>query len=223
MRSRASRALGVAVLIFVGSTLWPAAGPGVDGLAQTPLEAWAKQQISERTGIDPRLLATLFVTDGPDQLMLAFVYITQEVLDSNLKPEIKRAIAPYVGRKALLALVVPTRPSRFSPLEISFAQDGLVYPLSAAQVHPITEDFRAGRLEANAVSAGVVELPPGLDVQRPFEIAYRGAFRTTLALAPATPAPTPPATVGIGAIPLPLLWLLQLLLFFFLFPFLLGI
>ena len=189
------------------------------GFAQTALEEWAKQQISEKTGIDPNLLATLFVTDGSDQLMLAFVYITQEVLDSNLKPEIKQAITPYVDQRALLALVVPTRPSNFSPLEISFAQNGIVYLIDAAQIHPITEDFQSGRLEANVVSAGIIELPPAINVQQPFEIRYRGSFSTTLAVAstpPATGAPT-------VTIPFPLLFLLQLLLFFFLFPFLLGI
>ncbi len=207
----------IALLIVVGTL--GLLGPW--GFAQTALEEWAKQQISEKTGIDPNLLATLFVTDGPDQLMLAFVYITQEVLDSNLKPEIKQAITPYVDQRALLALVVPTRLSSFSPLEISFAQNGIVYLINAAQIHPITEDFKPGPLEANAVSAGVIELPTGINVQQPFEIRYRGSFSTTLAVtstAPATGTGTPAATI-----PFPLLFLLQLLLFFFLFPFLLGI
>jgi hypothetical protein len=205
----------IALLIVVGAlgllSPW--------GVAQTALEEWAKLQISEKTGIDPNLLATLFVTDGSDQLMLAFVYITQEVLESNLKPEIKQAIASYVDQRALLALVVPTRLSSFSPLEISFSQNGIVYLINAAQVHPITEDFKPGQLEANVVSAGVIELPVGINMQQSFEIRYRGSFSTTLAVTSTAPATGTPA----ATIPFPLLFLLQLLLFFFLFPFLLGI
>ena len=190
--------------------------------AQSALEEWAKQQISEKTGIDPDLLATLFVTDGSDQFLIAFVYITEEVLQSDLKPELKEAIAPYVGQRALLALVVPTRASYFSPLEISFAQNGLVYLVGGDQVHPITEDFTPGQLEANAVSAGVLLLPAGIDENRPFEIRYRGEFRTTLSLQ--GPDPNRSSAPGdSGPLSGFLIFLLQILLLLFLFPFLIGI
>jgi hypothetical protein len=173
--------LRTGALIALGFVLlWGALGGPAQ--AQSALEEWAKQQISEKTGIDPHLLATLFVTDGSDQFLIAFVYLTEEVLQSDLKPELKEAVAPYVGQRALLALVVPTRTSYFSPLEISFAQDGFVYLLGHDQIHPITEDFRPGTLEANVVSAGVLLLPPGLDESRPFEIRYRGGFSTLLSL-----------------------------------------
>jgi hypothetical protein len=186
--------------------------------AQSPLEEWAKQQISEKTGIDPNLLATLFVTEGQDQFILAFVYITEEVLASDLKPELKEAISPFVGRRAMLTLAVPTRTSRFSPLEISFSQDGLFYLISRAQIHQITEDFLAGELKANRVSAGVIELPEGLDLKRPFQIIYRGTHSTTFALEgqEASGQETGPL-FGF------LFFLLQILLFFLLFPFLIGI
>lgn len=201
--------VAIAVLISVVS-LW-----GSLGQAQTAIEEWAKQQISEKTGIDPNLLATLFVTDGSDQLILAFVYITQEVLESNLKPELKQAIAPFVGQKAMLALAVPTRHSHFSPMDISFSQDGLVYLINQSQIYPITNDFQAGELEANAVSSGVILLPGGLDMSRPFEIVYR-AHTTTFSLGGSGSSGTS-APSGF------LVFFLQLIFLFFLFPFLIGI
>jgi len=185
--------------------------------AQTALEEWAKEQISAQTGIDPNLLATLFVTDGSDQFIMAFVYITEEVLNSNLKPDLKEAIAPFVGRRAMLTLVVPTRLSHFSPLEISFAQDGLVYLTIGDQIHPITEDFLTGEVTANTVSAGVIELPLGLDLDRPFQIQYRGTHSTTFSLSGTT------VQQDVGPLSGFLLFFLQLLLFLFLFPFLIGI
>ncbi len=216
VRRRTGALVALGVLLLLGLL-------SAETSAQSALEEWAKQQISEKTGIDPQLLATLFVTDGSDQFLIAFVYITEEVLQSDLKPDLKEAIAPYVDRRALLALVVPTRTSYFSPLEISFAQDGVVYLLGDDRIHPITEDFRPGNLEANAVSAGVLLLPMGVDEGRPFEIRYRGEFRTTLS--PQGPDPTrsvpgessPPPLSGF------LLFLLQILLLLFLFPFLIGI
>lgn len=212
------RAGVLVALVFV----WLLGVLGVQAQAQSALEEWAKQQISEKTGIDPQLLATLFVTDDSNQFLLAFVYITEEVLQSDLKPELKDAIAPYVGRRALLALVVPTRTSYFSPLEISFAQDGLVYLLGNDQIDPITEDFQPGQLEANAVSAGVLMLPIGIDESRPFEIRYRGEFSTTFSLQGPDPARSAheASTEPLSGF---LLFLLQILLFLFLFPFLIGI
>lgn len=186
------------------------------GQAQDAVEEWAKQQISEKTGIDPKLLATLFVTDGSDQLILAFVYITAEVLQSNLKPDLKQAIAPFVGERAMLTLVVPTRHSLFNPMDISFSQDGFVYLIGPDQIHPITSDFQAGELAANVVSAGVIELPQGLDINRSFQISFR-AHSTTFSLSgSAVPAFSTP-TAGF------LLFFLQLIFLLFLFPFLLGI
>jgi len=186
------------------------------GQAQSALEEWAKQQISEKTGIDPKLLATLFVTEGSDQLMLAFVYITQEVLESNLKPDLKQAIAPFVGQNAMLVLVVPTRRSHFNPLEISFAQDGPVFLLGQNEIHPITEDFKAGQLESSAVSAGVIQLPSGIDINRPFQINYR-THSTTFSLSGSTSTQSPSTASGL------LLFFLQFIFLLFLFPFLLGI
>ncbi len=207
------RAVLLTVILFAGVlSLFGGAGQAQEALAE-----WAKQQISERTGIDPKLLATLFVTEGSDQFILAFVYVTEQVLESQLKAELKQAIAPFVGQKAMLALVVPTRRSQFNPLELSFSQDGLIHLVGSSQVHPVTEDFRAGQLEANAVSAGVIQLPAGLDISRPFQIHYR-AHSTTFSL-------SGQAASGANTSPSPgfLFFLLQLLLLFFLFPFLIGI
>jgi hypothetical protein len=189
---------------------------GSPGQAQTALEEWAKQQISEKTGIDPDLLATLFVTEGSNQFILAFVYITEEVLESNLKSDLKQAIAPYVGRNAMLTLVLPTRPSHFDPLDITFSQGGLVFLIDPNGIHAITEDFKAGQLEANAVSAGVIELPSGIDVPRPFQIQYR-THETTFSLGGSA------GPGGTGPISNLLLLFLQFIFLFFLFPFLLGI
>ncbi|OGF53270.1 MAG: hypothetical protein A2Z21_01140 [Candidatus Fraserbacteria bacterium RBG_16_55_9] len=183
--------------------------------AQSAVEDWAKQQISEKTGIDPNLLATLFVTDGSDQLILAFVYITQEVLDSNLKADLKQAIAPFVEQKAMLTLVVPTRHSQFSPMDISFSQGGLVYLITQSQIYPVTDDFQAGELEANAVSSGVIMLPEGIDMSRPFEITYRAQTTTFSLSGSGSPGPSLPSGL--------LGFFLQFLFLFFLFPFLIGI
>lgn len=213
--SRAFPVLVLALLVAGSVGLWSPTGQ-----AQTPLEEWAKQQISEKTGIDPNLLATLFVTDGSDQFILAFVYITEETLQSNLKPEIKQAIAPFVGQRAMLALAVATRTSNFSPFEISFVQDGLTYLIGPAEIEPITEDFRAGQLPPNEVSAGVLLLPEGLDVGRPFEIQYRGSFRTTFSLS--DPGTSQPQGQGV-LFPNLLFFLLQFILLIFLLPFLVAI
>lgn len=191
----------------------------LSGWAQSALEQLAKQQISEKTGIDPNLIATLFVTEQQDQFILAFVYINQTVLQSKLKPELKAAIEPFVGQKAILTLIAPTRRSFFSPLKLSFQQGGLSYLIDAGSVHPVTEGFGAGLFDANTVSSGVILLPGAIDVGHPFQITYDGQFSTTFSLSGMTGQPPQ------SGFPLPpggfLFFLFQFILLFFLLPFLL--
>lgn len=78
---------------------------------QSAIEELAKQQIAQKTGLDPNLLATLFVTDGENQFILAFVYVNEQTMQSQLKPELKQAIAPYVNKRALLTLLALARTS----------------------------------------------------------------------------------------------------------------
>lgn len=189
-----------------------------NGSAQNALEQLAKQQISQKTGINPNLIATLFVTKDQDQFVLAFVYINQAVMQSKLKPELKTAIAPFVGQKALLTLVVPTKRSFFSPLKLSFQQGVLSYLIAAGSVHPVADKFEAGFFEANTVRAGVILLPSAIDISQPWQITYDGSFSTTFSLS-GVPA-QPPQNNS----PLPargfLFLLLQFILLFFLLPFL---
>lgn len=193
---------------------------GAQAQAQTALEKWATQQISDKTGIDANLLATLFVSQEGGEFILAFVFINEEVMESNIKPQLKESIAPFVGQKAMLTLVVPTRSSRFNALDISFAQDGMIHLISSSRIHAVTEDFLSGQLPAKQVSAGVLELPEGISIDRAFQISYQQSFSTTFSMAAAERASGSPGREGLSEF---LLFILQGLLFFFLFPFLVSI
>ncbi|MCS6937558.1 MAG: hypothetical protein NZV61_08450, partial [Candidatus Bipolaricaulota bacterium] len=92
---------------FVGFLLLLA----VPALSQSAIEELAKQQIAQKTGLDPNLLATLFVTEGENQFILAFVYVNEKTMQSQLKPELKQAIVPYVNKRALLTLLAPAKAS----------------------------------------------------------------------------------------------------------------
>ena len=170
---RAARAV-VAVIVIGGLLGLVVPAPG-----QSPLGEVAREELSERAGISPDLLAAMFVTDGPDQFILAFVAATESVLDSDLNADLKDGIRPFIDTSALLALVYPTQASRFNPQQITFAQDGARFLSDSSDIHPITDNFRAGRLPAEALSAGVIELPDRLDASTPFNIVFRGAFETT--------------------------------------------
>ena len=204
-------------ILLMGLAAMPAYG-------QSPLEQWAEQQISEKTGIDPQLLATLFVSTDDSQFILSFVFINEEVMRSNLREELKESIRPYVGERAMMAMIVPTQPSVFEPNAVSFAQNDASFLLSSSAIHPITDGFKSGPVPSQEVNAGVLELPPELDINQAFTIKYRSDFQTSFALGP-------PSGSGVGGSPGPqpidrseiqnaLLFLLQMILAFFLFPFL---
>jgi len=174
----------VLLVLFVASAVLFSSSTGV---AQSAIEELAVQQISEETGIDPSELATLFVTDGPDQFIIAFVYITEATLESDLKPDLKEAVAPFVDKNAMLTLVVPTRASSFNPTEIAFVQENVTHLLAINQIHPITDDFFAGQLAQRVVSSGIIELPQSLDLEAQFDIVFRGEFST-------------PFSIGVGVV-----------------------
>ena len=164
----------VAAVILIGGLF----GLAVSAPGQSPLGEVAKEELSEQAGISPDLLATLVVTDGPDQFILAFVATTESVLDSELDADLKDGIRPFIGDPALLALVYPTQASRFDPREITFSQGNARFLSNAGDIHPLTDNFRAGRLPAEVLSAGVIELPDQLDESEAFDIVFRGAFET---------------------------------------------
>jgi hypothetical protein len=186
---------------------------------QSALEELAKQQIAQKTGLDPNLLATLFVTDGENQFILAFVYITEQTMQSQLKADLKQAIAPYVNKRALLTLLAPAKTSFFDPLRINFEQGLARFLLSEQSIVKVTPDFGAGRFESGTVSAGILLLNDGLDLSKPFRIYY-GAQSTVFSLTgetlPAQPNP-------LAQLLLFLQFLFLNILLIFLIPFLLGL
>ncbi|MCI2429912.1 hypothetical protein LM602_03830 [Candidatus Acetothermia bacterium] len=186
---------------------------------QSAIEELAKQQIAQRTGLHPNFLATLFVTEGENQFILAFIYVNEKTMQSQLKPELKQAVAPYLHKRALLTLLAPAKASTFDPLRIQFSQNLARFLLSEQMMVKITPDFQAGRFESGAVSAGILLLNDGLDLSKPFRIHYgqqSAVFSLTGETLPAQPNPFAS-----------LLLLLQFLFFnillFFLIPFLLGL
>ena len=202
-------------------------GTAMPALGQSPLEQWAENQISEKTGIDPSLLATLFVDSGEGQFILSFVFINEEVMQSNLRDELKESIRPYVGQRAMMAMIVPTKESTFQPSRIAFAQNDASFLLNSSAIHPITSAFRAGPVPTQEVNAGVLELPQGLNLEQAFNIKYGSEFQTTFSLQPASSESSGGSAGGQGTRPVDtseiqnfLLWLLQFLFMALLFPFL---
>jgi hypothetical protein len=188
-------------------------------LGQSALEELAKQQIAQKTGLDPNLLATLFVTEGENQFILAFVYVNDQTMQSQLKADLKQAIAPYVNKRALLTLLAPATTSFFDPLRINFEQGLARFLLSEQSIVKVTPDFGPGKFESGTVSAGILLLTDGIDLGKPFRIYYgpqSTVFSLTGETLPAQPNPF-----------IQLLLFLQFLflniLLLFLIPFLLGL
>jgi len=178
----------IALLLLIGLA-FPVMGQG--------LEELARQRIAAETGLDEDLIATMFISEDNAQFILTFIYIEGRTFDSQLKPEILEAIAPYRNREAMLVLVTPARESYFNPLLISFSQDRVVYNVRLTSIRRIDESFTVGTLPAGEVSAGIIlldQLEPRtsllgekLDVNRPFQISYMGRYTADFALSPGEP------------------------------------
>lgn len=211
---RSSLIILTAGVLLTGLAAMPAYG-------QSPIEQWAENQISERTGIAPELLATLFVDTSDSQFILSFVFINEEVMQSDLREGLKESIRPYVGERAMMAMIVPTQASTFRPTGISFVQNDRSFLLSSSAIDPITDGFRSGSVPSEEVNAGVLMLPDGLSLEQAFTIQYQDDFSTSFSLQPPSDGGRQgPQPVDRSEIQNALLFLLQIALAFFLFPFL---
>ncbi len=209
MRHLHHAALGVCLVLLAG----------VSAYGQSALEASATRRISQETGIPQHLIRTLFVEQQNAQFILAFIYINEQSVNSELKPEIRTAIAPFVDRNALLVLAVPARRSFFDPFEISFVQNIFRVPVVGGMVTPVTPDFARGELPSGVVSAGVIALDSRVLVTQTFEVHYAGTFSASFNLNPE--ADRGNSGQGGGLFGDGFRFLLLNLLFLFLFPFLL--
>lgn len=174
MRSLWKTLLCVLVLLSVGVTAF----------GQSFLEDAATRRISQETGIDQRLIRTLFIDDDDGQFILAFIYINEESLNGDLNPDIKSAMIPYVNRNALLVMVVPASTSFFNPFAISFVQNVFRVPTETSMIVPITTDFAPGTLSSGGVSAGIIVLDSRVLASQSFEVHYNASYTTTFTLNP---------------------------------------
>jgi hypothetical protein len=200
-------------------------GVGVSAYGQSFLEDSATRRISQETGIDQRLIQTLFIDDDDGQFILAFIYINEESVNGDLNPDIKSAMIPYVNRNALLVLVVPAATSFFDPFAISFVQNVFRVSIQPGMLVPVTTDFATGTLSSGTVSAGIIVLDSRVLASQSFEVQYNASYSTTFTLDPGTATTTAsegnPSSGGLfgrGGI---LRSILLGLLLLFLFPFLL--
>lgn len=193
---------------------------GVSVYAQSVLEASATRRISQETGIPQNLIQTLFVEEDNAQFILAFIYINEQSINSDLKPEIKAAITPFANRNALLVLVVPARRSFFDPLSISFVQNIFRITVDPSMIVPVTPDFASGELATGVVSAGIITLDTRVLVTQPFQVQYNDTHSATFDINP-DPGAESGGVLGGGLFGNGLRFLLVNLLLLFLFPFLL--
>lgn len=197
---------------------------GVSVYAQSFLENAATRRISQETGIPQDLIRTLFVEESNSQFILAFIYINEQTLNGELKPDIKTAITPFVNRNALLILAVPARASFFDPFAISFVQNIFRVSVDSSMITPITTDFTTGTLASGVVSAGIIALDTRVLLNQPFQVQYNASFSATFALTPEaqnTIADDNTSTQGGGIFSGGFRLLLLNLVLLFLFPFLL--
>jgi hypothetical protein len=70
-------------------------------LGRAPSKSSPNNRSPRRPGFDPNLLATLFVTEGENQFILAFrLRQPEQTMQSQLKAELKQAIAPVCQQAA---------------------------------------------------------------------------------------------------------------------------
>ena len=144
--------------------------------------AQSLEQILAQTGLDADLVSMLTVEQGEQRFLLVFVYINERALQSNVRPEIAQAIAPYVGQNAVMIWAYSEAGASFDPGAIWFAQAGAVVTLAPERVVPIEGDFLSGVIPAMAPVAAVVVLGEAIDPAQPFEIHYGDLVMASMAV-----------------------------------------
>jgi len=144
--------------------------------------AQSMEQILAQTGLDPDLVSMLTVEQGGQKFLLVFVYINERTLQSNVRPEIAQAIAPYVGQNAVMIWAYSEAGASFDPGAIWFAQGEVLVHLTPEAVVPVSGDFLSGAIPAMTPVAAIVVLGDAIDPSHPFELHYGELAMATLAV-----------------------------------------
>ncbi len=144
--------------------------------------AQSLEQILAQTGLDADLVSMLTVEQGGQKFLLVFVYIDERTLQSNVRPEIAQAIAPYVGQNAVMIWAYSEAGASFDPGAIWFAQGEALVTLAPELVVPIEGDFLSGVIPGMTPVAAVVVLGEAIDPAQPFEIHYGDLAMASMAV-----------------------------------------
>ncbi|HIQ00147.1 TPA: hypothetical protein EYH33_06370 [Candidatus Bipolaricaulota bacterium] len=144
--------------------------------------AQSLEQILAQTGLDPDLVSMLTVEQGGQKFLLVFVFIDERTLESNVRPEIAQAIAPYVGQNAVMIWAYSEDGASFDPGAIWFAQGEALVTLAPELVVPIAGDFLSGVIPGMTPVAAVVVLGEAIDPAQPFEIHYGDLVMASMAV-----------------------------------------
>jgi hypothetical protein len=140
------------------------------------------EQILAQTGLDADLVSMLTVEQGGQKFLLVIVYIDERTLQSNVRPEIAQAIAPYLGQNAVMIWAYSEAGASFDPVAIWFAQGGALVTLAPELVVPIEGDFLSGVIPGMTPVAAVVVLGEAIDPAQPFEIHYGDLAMASMAV-----------------------------------------
>jgi hypothetical protein len=120
------------------------------------------------------LVGTLAVAGRGEELRLLFVRLEEGIYSSALGDDLLLSLEPLVGTGAVMVWALSQTGSAFVPWNFYIQQSGTNYVFfSAASFVELTEGFlHSGRVEPNAIVAGVIRLPGGVDTSAPFTIHY---------------------------------------------------
>lgn len=152
------------------------------GVVVAAAAAQSVEQVLAQTGLDPDLVAALTVEDAGGKVLLVFVFVNERTIASHIRPELAAALAPYVGKNAVLVWAYSEAGATFDPGAIHIAQGEAAVGLTPENVVPIDGDLLAGVLPPATPVAAVVLLGEGIDPGKPFQISYRDLASATLAV-----------------------------------------
>lgn len=154
----------------------------LSGLAQTlpwggELPAWW----FDRTGL-PREVVAVIPVEVPQRVLFIFVYIDERALNSNIRPERKEVLSPFLGENAVLVWAYSEQWARYDPLSLRFSQGEAEFRPSREDFLPIDGDFLSGWLQPGRPAAAVIVLGSDFTSTQPIEVHYGEEYRAVIPL-----------------------------------------
>lgn len=135
---------------------------------------FTRESIASLFNLPPAMVQTFDIAARGTELRILLVLLSAPVRDASFSSDLLTSIEPLIGTGAVMVWALSSTGSPFTPWSFFVQQNGTNYVFfSDASFVELTKGFlRAKEVPAGQILAGVIRLPKGINLSKPFKVFY---------------------------------------------------